>query len=229
LSVDDLKDDLKGVFAHVVVVVVVVVSLASSLLLQHRGTISVRIRVHWNDMAAATKAKSLVAPPRFIINTQSDKSWKILRYLTRGSTDMTEVTVKSVKLFYFEMVSYWKKCCYLLDVAAGILLWRGRTTLSFFGKEISIWFPMDSIALFVAVLVGVGFPELLPSLFLYGIAYCLLCVNYYSSTHASPWKRVRSYRRTGRMSLLGQAPSLIRIEPEKGAKEAETFPSSLLP
>ena len=101
-----------------------------------------------------------------MINAETENSWKILRYITRGSVDMQDVSVESVKLYAGEIVSYWKKYCYLLDVVAEILLWRGTILISVFGKECSVWFPLRSALLFAAIVTGLERPDLLPSLLL---------------------------------------------------------------
>jgi hypothetical protein len=159
-----------------------------------------------------------------MINVETEKSWKILRYLTRGSVDMTQVTVQSVKLYVNELISYWGKYCYLLDVLAGVLLWRGRLHIS---TNRSIWFPIHSAMLFAAMAVAVERPAFLPSIFLYAIAYALLMNNYHLSHHPSPWSRVRSFGSIIATSQFGSISSSSsqglhnNIEPKTGVDEAE--------
>ena len=150
-----------------------------------------------------------------MINTKSEGPWRTLRYITRGSVDMTDVTIESVKLYANEVLDYWKKYCYLFDVAAGILLWRGRANVSLLGKDFSIWFPIHSMVLFAAVFVGLEYPVFLPSVFFYMLAYGLLCVNYYACTHPSPWRRVRPF-------LFSLGSSGRTIEPGTGVEGTET-------
>jgi hypothetical protein len=155
-----------------------------------------------------------------MINVETEKSWKILRYLTRGSVDMTQVTVQSVKLYVNELISYWGKYCYLLDVLVGVLLWRGRLQIT---KNLSVWFPIHSTALFVATVFAVEHPAFLPSIFLYAIAYALLMNNYYLSHHPSPWSQVRSFGSIIATSRFGSSSSRMHIEPETGVEEAQTL------
>jgi hypothetical protein len=129
---------------------------------------------------------------------------------------MTEATVQSVRLYAQELLSYWKKYCYLLDVLFGIFLWRGRAKAQLFGCTFSVWFPIHSIVLFTAVVVGLEFPHYLPSVFLYLLAYCLLAVNYDASHHPSPWRRVRSF-------FPGGISNKGLIEPGTGTEETETL------
>lgn len=141
--------------------------------------------------------------------------------MTRGSIDMNEVTVKSAKLYFSEIVNYWRKYCFLLDIFAEILLWRGRLHFEFWGKERSIWFPVHSLVLLSAVTISMARPELLPSILLYGIAYGLMWNNYYASSHPLPWKRVPAYHQTLRLILFGSSKARTSIAPEIGAEEAD--------
>ena len=169
------------------------------------------------------KAVQFIPQPRFFINTESQRSWKMLRYITRGPIDMNEVSVKSVQLYFSELVSDWRRYCYLLDVVAEILLWRGRLHFTLFGKDKSIWCPCHSIVLFASALISMERPELIPSVFFYGVAYCLLWNNYYASHHPSPWRRVRSYRNISGMAFLGWSPQRVSIPPGVGEKEDEAL------
>lgn len=135
---------------------------------------------------------------------------------------MAEVTVESVKLYVSELVSYWSKYCYLLDVIMEIILWRGVCNIKLFGKDFSIWFPINSLVFFLAIYFALDRPELIPSMVLYAIAYAFLMNNYHLSSHPSPWVRVRSFRQIlsrGRtIPLLNSSPR-VQIAPEIGVEE----------
>lgn len=183
---------------------------------EFRGTLTVRLRIHWHNPADASRAEAFVRPPRFIINVRTAKAWKTLRYLTRGSVDMTDVTMDSVKLYATEVKEHWQRYCFFLDVAAHMVLWRGR--VSIFGW--SIWFPIHSIVFFVSLSMAVEYPAYLPSVGLYLIAYVLLCNNLSLSNHPSPWSRVKSFARVAFNHHFSSTESVV-IEPETGADEAE--------
>ena len=183
------------------------------------SSITVRLRIHWNDEAEVAKAQTFVQPPRFMINTKTDQGLQILQYIT--GRHISEVTTQSVKLYVNEIIMYWRKYCYLGDVLFSIWLWRGRTTV--FGKY-SIWFPIDSIMLFGGLVFALERPDFIPSIILYSIAYALLANNYYLSRQPNPWLRVRKFRTTFATKNLGMnASSNIHIEPEAGAEEAKTL------
>jgi hypothetical protein len=153
--------------------------------------------------------------PRFIINTETEKSHAVLRYMARVDTE--KVCIGSVKLYAKEVTAYWKNCCFFLDVMAEIFLWRGRLQVS---KNRTIWFPLRSMALLFAVVLAFERPRLLPPVFFYGIAWIMLSINYHASRDPYPWKRVKSFEGTCMVALLGRSMHQpIEIEPGQGVSE----------
>jgi hypothetical protein len=190
---------------------------------QHCGTITIRLRISWKKtIADVSKARSFVAPPRFIINCKSHRAWNAVRYLTRGSIDLADPTLDSVKLYANELVSHWREYCYLFDVAASILLWRGVHQFSLFGRHYTAWFPRDSMFLFSAITIAMVYPIYLPSVFFFTIAYGLLLNNYHLSTNPSPWLRTRSARQIATTNH-GAGTRPVRIEAQTGEEESKVL------
>ncbi|KAL3910394.1 MAG: hypothetical protein SGILL_007707, partial [Bacillariaceae sp.] len=170
------------------------------------GTVTIRLEVRWKKpLIAVSRAQSYLKPPRFIVNTKTQRSWKTIRYLTRGAVDMTDVTIDSCKLFANELVDHLRCYCYLYDIIFSIWLWRGRI-------------PIDSIAVFAMVTLSLEFPSYLPSIFFYSLAYVLLRKNYCLSTNPSPWYGIKSFRKVA-MTNVGFKPRPITIKPGTGAEE----------
>eukprot|EP00980_Cylindrotheca_fusiformis_P026158 scaffold15472_cov117-Cylindrotheca_fusiformis.AAC.22 len=187
-----------------------------------KGTITIRLRIHWNNIAEVNSAFSFGRPPRFFVNVDTEKSWRVVRYLTRGPVDQQEVSVKSLKLYVQEILGHWKQFCYLLDVLAEILLWRGSMKLELFsGRQVSVWCPIHSAYLLLSVMYAVEHPDFAPAVFLYGIAYTLLWKNYHLSTHPNPFCRVKSFRRF--MGRFTYVPQQVHIEPGTGKEDAEVL------
>lgn len=183
---------------------------------QSRGTIIIRLRIVWKNEGEAMKM-ALTPAPRFIINTQTEKAYAVLHYMTHGAVDMEKVNLDSVKLYANELVAYWKNYCYFLDVMIGIFLWRGRLKVS---KNRSIWFPLHSTALFFTVALAFERPQLIPPIFFYGITWIMLSINYHASRHPNPWKRVKSSEGNTMIVLLGRSlHPPIEIEPSQGVEE----------
>ena len=181
-----------------------------------RGTITIRLRIEWENESEAMKI-SFKPAPRFIINVNNDKSYQVLRYITRGAVDMEKASIDSVQLYANELLSSWKNFCYLLDVLMEVWLWRGRLQVT---KNRSIWFPVDSFVLLVAVAMLVERPSLVLPITLYGIAWALLSVNYRASRHPYPWKRVKKSEEINMMALLGRSRLRSeKIEAGQGLKE----------
>jgi hypothetical protein len=164
---------------------------------------------------------ALTAPPRFFINTKTEKAYAVLHYLTRGFIDMEKVNLDSVKLYANELVAYLKNYCFALDVMVEIFLWRGRLQVS---KNRTIWFPVHSMVLLFAVTLAFERPLLIPPIFFYGIAWIMLSINYHASRHPYPWKRVKSSERNNMVVLLGRSfHPPIEIEPNQGVEEGIKF------
>jgi hypothetical protein len=164
---------------------------------------------------------ALTAPPRFIINTETDKAYNVLRYLTRGAVDMETSSLDSVKLYSKELASYTKNYCFVLDVMVEIFLWRGRLKIT---KTRSIWFPLHSMALLFAVVLAFERPQFILPMFLYAIAWVMLSLNFHASRHPYPWKRVKASEKTNMVVLLGRSihPPIV-IEPGQGVAGGQTL------
>ncbi|KAL3928389.1 MAG: hypothetical protein SGBAC_012675 [Bacillariaceae sp.] len=159
------------------------------------GTLSIRLRVEWFDPSAVNAALSFVTPPRFYINTETEKSWRLVRYVIRGEVDMQEVSVQTLKQYVQELLDHWMEFCYVLDVFAEILLWRGNLKLNIFGKDFRFWCPTHSVVLFLAFKLGMDYPAYVPAIFFYLIAYALLSKNIGLAKHPNPFCRVKSFYR----------------------------------
>jgi C2 domain len=164
------------------------------------ATITIRLRIEWNDESAAMKM-FFTPPPRFIVNVDSEKSYEVLTYTTRGLGYMHDASIKSVKLLANEIMEYGKSFCFTMDVLMEILLWRGRLSLT---QKINVWFPIHSIALFAGSIALVERPDMIIPIFLFGTAWILLSLNYHASYHPNPWLRVPSYLETMCMTLFGR-------------------------
>jgi hypothetical protein len=164
-------------------------------------------------------------PQRFIINVDNTKSLAVLRYTTRGSIDMDEVTLQAVKLYASEVLSYWKSYCFVLDVFLEIFLWRGQWTLS---PTRSIWFPLRSVAMLVAVIAIIEHPEKTIPILLLTFAWILITINYHAVRHPNPWKRVQPSFEFSNLMVLGRkslfsspvtSNQANEIQPNQGSAE----------
>jgi len=185
---------------------------------EDRGTIMLRLKINWADESEAMKM-SFIPPKRFLVNVDNAKSHHVLRYLTHGSIDMDTASIETIKLSVAELKSCLPDMFFILDVVAQILLWRGiiRTTSSH-----RFWFPIQSIALFVAAASAVQRPDLIVSIFLYGVAWTLLSINFYQSRHPYPWLRVKKSGDINLMATFGISLNFSTpIVPHEGVRERE--------
>lgn len=180
-----------------------------------------RLQVRWRKpLSEVSRAQSYLSPPRFIINTETQRSWKTIRYLTRGAVDMADVTIDSCKLFANELLDHLREYCYLFDIAFSIFLWRGTYQFSIFERTYVVWLPIDSAAVFAAVCLSLEFPVYLPSIVLYSFAFALLRKNYCLSSNPSPWHRKKSFQKVA-MTNIGFKTQPVRISPGTGEKRAQ--------
>jgi len=114
---------------------------------------------------------------------------------------MSEVTIESVKLYATEAMEHGQRYCYLLDVLAHLVLWRGKL-------------PIHSFVFFVGLYAAIDFPRFIPSILVLLVAFTLLSNNYYISSHPSRWSRVRSFVRVAVNHYLPSKNPNIVIEPE---------------
>jgi len=187
-----------------------------------RGTIRLRLRVEWKDEALALRA-SFIAPPRFLINVESQKSLSLLRYICRGRVNMEVATVDSVKFYANELMSYGPVYCYVIDVCLNIWLWRGRAelTVPFLNKKLSVWFPIQSIVVLTAAVFCIEVPTMIPAIFLYSVAWILFSVNYHGSKHPNPWTRCVPCHETNMIVVTGKSRHApIFINENEGVKDA---------
>ena len=182
-----------------------------------RGQVQIRLRVEWQDEVQMHKL-SFTAPPKCIINCETDKSFQVVRYLKRGPVDMEASTMETMRVYLGEVALYWRRYCHFLDILFEVLLWRGRLHLSYFGfsskdSKASVWFPIHSIALSTAVLLSLEYPHLIGPIFFYAIAWMLLAINFHNSRHPYPWKQCRKWMEYNYAVLTGHSlKKEVRIE-----------------
>jgi hypothetical protein len=133
---------------------------------------------------------------------------------------MSNASMDTCVLFANELIDHLREYCYLFDVAASILLWRGSLQARIFNREFSTWCPMDSLFLLGSAVMVVEQPIFFPSIILFGLAYILLRRNYFLSTNPSPWHRATSFRRIA-FANLGKRQHPESIKPSTGEKESE--------
>jgi ABC-type proline/glycine betaine transport system permease subunit len=104
---------------------------------------------------------------------------------------MEQPSVESVKFYANELMTYGLVYCYLVDVAIGVLLWRGRANVRLGFATVNIWFPIHSVALFTAAVVAIERPDMIPAIFFFGVSYMMLVLNYHGSRYPYPWNRCK--------------------------------------
>ena len=187
-----------------------------------RGTIRLRLRVEWASESKVART-SFAPPPRFLINVESEKSLDMVRYVCNGKVNMDLPSMESVQFYAKELMSYGPLLCYVMDVGLNVLLWRGRAelTIPLLRRTVNIWFPVHSIALFIAAVICIEVPMKIPAITLFAVAWTLLTVNKNNSMHPNPWMRCQPFSETILILLTGKSRRApVYIYENDGVEEA---------
>uniref|UniRef100_A0A7S0KZP6 Uncharacterized protein n=1 Tax=Asterionellopsis glacialis TaxID=33640 RepID=A0A7S0KZP6_9STRA len=139
---------------------------------------------------------------------------------------MEKACLRTTKIQANEIKSYGTSICYAIDVLLGVLLWRGRANVSIPLSSIvlNIWFPIHSVALFLAAILAIEFPTLTPTILLYSLAWTMATINYHGSVYPNPWKRCKSMHQENLIMILGHSQrGPIFIKPGEGIAEGEAL------
>ena len=201
------------------------------------GTVTLRLRVEYPDERAAL-LRSFAPPPAYHVNCRGWKAYQVCRYLCRGRVDMGRATSETCALYARELMSYGGSFAYAADVVLGVLLWRGEWEVggieegdrrgggwSSKGRRRKIWFPLPSAALFLAAVVTIERPQLLPAAVLLGAAAIMASVGSARSRHPLAFDRCRSIGEVTAVLALGRHRPRrpVSIEPNAGIDEARAL------
>lgn len=108
------------------------------------------------------------------------------------------------------------------DALVSVLLWRGATNLTIGTRSLKL--PIHSLAAFFAAVLLVERPQLLPSFFLFGIAWIFFATMEYRSQLPDVWSRCKTYSELAKTLALGISGSPpVSIAPLENYAEAKRF------
>jgi len=121
-----------------------------------------------------------------------------------------------------ELTAYKYATYYLQDALEALILWRGHTKVSIFGKEFKL--PMHSLNAFLVCVLLVERPQLVPSFFFASIGWLMLAVMGFRRNSPDPWIRCRSFLELLQVLILGKPLLDPRpIEAFENEEEARKF------
>ena len=153
-----------------------------------QGVLKMRLRIEYNDEKKAY-LESFGKAPRFHVNVSNPKAFEVLKYMIKGDVNMDKATTQTVKLFAYELLSYFEYHFYVIDFMIGVLLWRGEMKVGSQGRH--IWFPLHSVVLFLSTITVIEHPSLIPASFFLAIAYVMGTVGFMRSHYPNPWDRCK--------------------------------------
>ena len=192
------------------------------------GTITLRMRLQYNDFREAILA-SIEMPPEFYINCKTKRDYAQLRFTCDGKYDRHHFSMKMITSLIDELTSYQVFCVYIKDCLMNHLLWRSEETIFVptlkGGKHGAVSFsvPIASIITFLAGIVLVERPELIPSSFFAFLAWMMLEALAYRRSNPSPWRRPRSFVELLTILILGKGMPPRIIEKHENQRETEAF------
>lgn len=156
-----------------------------------RGTLRIRLRLEWKHNRQ--NVFQIYAPlPKIMVNVPDERSFKIVRYLCTGRIHSDKPSIPSCKAYMRELLSYKDQSWVFLDAIISTILWRGTMQIGTSSLHLSLWFPVDSILVFLAGIIANEQPFRIPSLVFLSIAYIMFKSGYNSSKNPYPWMRTKS-------------------------------------
>lgn len=111
---------------------------------------------------------------------------------------------------------------YVQDAVVALLLWRGTTSYSLFGRVVKL--PVHSFVAFVVAVYLVERPQLFPSFVLFAIAWILMATMDYRCQLPDLWSRCKSYSELLRALILGSSGSApVSIAPLENYEASQRF------
>lgn len=192
------------------------------------GTVTLRVRLEWKE-EIDLMSQTLASAPRFIVNVDTEKEFKTVRYLCRGEVNIGNASVETVSGLMRELLSYGSELMYVVDVSAQTLLWRVQGIQTEHEKNaMPAWLRIHSVMFFLSIVTLTENPSLLPSFLCFAITWALLTKLYHGSRDPSPWRRTRSFHQVFHILISGKPTKLKNYnidswEGYKLSKEMETL------
>eukprot|EP00977_Amphora_coffeiformis_P018079 scaffold6161_cov158-Amphora_coffeaeformis.AAC.2 len=155
-----------------------------------RGTISLRLRMEWDQPRQAIIVAALPPPPMYVSCAQRIH-WSAAHYTVEGLTDEASFSLGALTKYIAELQGYEELTPYFADAALNLLLWRGSYSFKMCGKPVSV--PLHSMTAFAwGILVAWDF-NFFPAFLVFAIGWGFLAMNQHERQNPSPWHMPRDY------------------------------------
>jgi hypothetical protein len=188
---------------------------------KRRGSITVRLRLEIEDDRKLLLS-NLEPPPDMYVNVKKRKDFRVVRYTCTGKYDMTKYDMKYINSYIEELLSIQHVLYYLQDALMALILWRGTLPIEIRGETYK--FPVHSLSAFIAAVLLVEQPQLIPSLFFGCIAWLIIAIMDYRQNLPDLWSRCKTFREFIYILFVGKSPiSPHNIKQYEQYEEAKKF------
>lgn len=170
------------------------------------GTLTVRLRLEYDSYRDFIKG-SLSLPPINYINLAQKSGFRCSYFVVHGEGNLDRFDMETVTAYRAELESYLIVWHYIKVSAISLLLWRGQKEIKWRNSRVQI--PIHSAVFFIMGITLVENFDLLPSYFLFSIAWLLLTTNEFRQKHPSPWHESLSYLQLWYAVLANQVPPVV--------------------
>lgn len=186
---------------------------------QSRGTITVRLRLEWND-TRRTMLTALKPPAPHFISCPRKIHWEVSRYTVEGVHDGTKYSMNSFARYITELQSYREAIPYIEEALMTTWLWRGHYAICICGK--TVWLPLHSVAAFSWALIIYSDLNYIPSFLVFSIGWIFLITNEIVRRTPSKWNKPRGYGQLWSILLFGSF-FIENIEPNENLDALREF------
>jgi hypothetical protein len=186
---------------------------------KQRGTMTVRMRIEWNDIRGAM-IKGIKPSITNYISCAKLIDYQVANYTTEGVHDYNKWSMTTFTKHIEELQSYEKVLPYLQEAGMTLLLWRGHHPVVVAGKTFNL--PLHSMTAFAwAILISWNF-NLFPSFLVFSIGWAMVASSEYQRTTPSPWHRCRSFFVLFNMLATSKTQPFV-IKPNQNIEAVKAF------
>ena len=190
-----------------------------ALKMKARGSISIRLRVEWND-SRMTILKGAMPPPPMYVSCKKRLNWDVAHYTVSGPSADKEFSIAKLTEYIEELQNNEKLLPQVVDIALNLFLWRGGYKMSICGISLAV--PIHSMIAFVwGLLVSWDF-NLFPAFLFFAVGWAFLAMNQHGRNIPSPWHKPLPYGAISSHLLFPGRPNVL-IKPNENIDEYRAY------
>lgn len=178
------------------------------------GKLTVRLRIEWKNYRSVVTS-ALGMPAFNYINLAQKNDFKTTFFVCSGDENLQKLDMDALKAYANELSSYADIQYDIVDALQVVLLWRGHFPVNLFGLKFRL--PIHSMVAFSMGVTLIENLNLLPSYWLFAIAWFLLATNGARHRNPSPWHRSLTFGQMWYCFLADSSPPVEIADNENEA------------